>query len=77
MGPICRYPPGQLGCGMRAITLISKSKPASQVMRGRYYVVDRLFERAELRLGAKAQQVVTISRVGEERSRDQREGRRS
>jgi type IV secretion system protein VirB9 len=46
-------------------------------VRGRYYVVDRLFDRAELRLGAKPQQVVTISRVGEESSRDQREGRRS
>lgn len=46
-------------------------------VRGRYYVVDRLFDRAELRLGAKPQQVVTISRVGEERSRDQRKGRRS
>jgi len=33
-------------------------------LRGRYYVVDRLFEAAELRLGTKRQQVVRISRVG-------------
>lgn len=31
-------------------------------MSGRYYVVDRLFERAELRLGADRQSVVRISR---------------
>lgn len=46
-------------------------------VRGRYYVVDRLFDRAELRLGTKPQQVVTIRRVGEEPSRDERKGRRS
>lgn len=33
-------------------------------LRGRYYVVDRLFDAAELRLGAKRQQVVRISRTG-------------
>lgn len=33
-------------------------------LRGRYYVVDRLFDNAELRLGAKRQQVVRISRIG-------------
>lgn len=44
-------------------------------LRGRYYVVDRLFERAELRLGERRQQIVRISREGrsqaprEERSR--------
>lgn len=32
-------------------------------MRGNYYIVDRLFAAAELRLGAKAQQVVRISRT--------------
>ena len=31
-------------------------------VKGRYYVVDRLFERAELRLGEKKQQVVKIMR---------------
>ena len=33
-------------------------------LRGRYYVVDRLFGAAELRLGAKRQQVVRIIRQG-------------
>ena len=32
-------------------------------MRGNYYIVDRLFAAAELRLGAKPQQVVRISRI--------------
>lgn len=31
---------------------------------GRYYVVDRLFESAELRLGAKKQKIVRITRIG-------------
>lgn len=34
-------------------------------MRGRFYVVDRIFDRAELRLGAGKQQVVRIDRVTE------------
>lgn len=33
-------------------------------LRGRYYVVDRLFDTAEMRLGTKHQQVVRISRIG-------------
>lgn len=33
-------------------------------LSGRYYVVDRLFETAELRLGTKRQQVVRIARTG-------------
>ena len=32
-------------------------------MRGNHYIVDRLFAAAELRLGAKPQQVVRISRT--------------
>jgi len=32
-------------------------------VKGRYYIVDRLFAQAELRLGEKAQQVVRIDRV--------------
>lgn len=41
-------------------------------MSGRYYIVDRIFEAAELRLGEKQQQVVRISRHGARRggSRD-------
>jgi type IV secretion system protein VirB9 len=34
-------------------------------VRGRFYVVDRIFDAAELRLGAKKQQVVRIARVGD------------
>ena len=34
-------------------------------LRGRYYVVDRLFDIAELRLGTKHQDVVRIARAGE------------
>ena len=33
-------------------------------LRGRYYVVDRLFAAAELRLGERRQQVVRIIRTG-------------
>ncbi len=45
-------------------------------VRGRYYIVDRLFDRAELRLGTKPQQVVRISRVAEEPARGRGRGRR-
>jgi P-type conjugative transfer protein TrbG len=41
-------------------------------MSGRFYVVDRLFDAAELRLGAKKQVVVRISRTGTERRRQRR-----
>jgi type IV secretion system protein VirB9 len=39
-------------------------------VQGRYYVVDRIFDTAELRLGLKHQDVVQISRLGE--AEDQR-----
>jgi P-type conjugative transfer protein TrbG len=41
-------------------------------MTGRFYVVDRLFDAAELRLGGKRQSVVRINRIGADRSRRQR-----
>lgn len=41
-------------------------------MVGRFYVVDRLFDAAELRLGAKKQAVVRISRTGADRRRHRR-----
>lgn len=44
-------------------------------LRGRYYVVDRLFDAAELRLGEKRQRVVRIVRLWAEDSRE-RSGRR-
>ncbi|ARS26982.1 P-type conjugative transfer protein TrbG [Sphingomonas sp. KC8] len=59
--------------------VIAASGDASLVnyrMAGRYYVVDRLFDAAELRLGAKDQQIVRISRDGSER-RGQRRRRAS
>lgn len=34
-------------------------------VRGRFYVVDRIFDHAELRLGTKKQQIVRITRVAE------------
>ena len=45
-------------------------------VRGRYYVVDRLFAAAELRLGERRQQVVRIVR-GQERGERRRRGRSS
>lgn len=45
--------------------LIGADKQAELVnyrVRGRYYVVDRIFDAAELRLGTKKQQIVRISR---------------
>lgn len=45
-------------------------------LRGRYYVVDRLFSAAELRLGERRQQVVRIVRVGPAQQR-RRRGRAS
>jgi len=41
-------------------------------LRGRYYVVDRLFSEAELRLGSGKQQVVRIVKDGEAASRKRR-----
>lgn len=38
-------------------------------LRGRYYVVDRLFDAAELRLGTKHQDIVRIDRAGAKRER--------
>lgn len=43
-------------------------------MAGRFYVVDRLFDAAELRLGAKQQQVVRITRDAGKRGRGGRRG---
>ena len=41
-------------------------------VQGRYYVVDRLFDVAELRLGLKHQDIVRISRAGEPDKRRRR-----
>lgn len=44
-------------------------------VRGRYYVVDRIFDAAELRLGTKKQQIVRIARIGD--GTPSRKGKRS
>ncbi|SDA36871.1 P-type conjugative transfer protein TrbG [Sphingomonas sp. NFR15] len=43
--------------------------------RGRFYVIDRIFDVAELRLGTKKQQIVRIDRVAEDRA--PRKGKRA
>ena len=43
-------------------------------MRGDYYVVDRLFDAAELRLGEKKQDVVRITRGGKKHRRNKEKG---
>ena len=40
-----------------------KAELVNYRLRGRYYIVDRLFDAAELRLGSRKQQVVRIERV--------------
>ena len=45
-------------------------------LRGRFYVVDRLFDRAELRLGARRQEVVRIVRIPARTDRRGRKGGR-
>ena len=44
-------------------------------VRGRYYIVDRIFDAAELRLGTRKQQVVRVDRVADGRA--SRKGKRS
>jgi P-type conjugative transfer protein TrbG len=59
--------------------VIGEDREASLVnyrVAGRYYVVDRLFGAAELRLGGKRQQIVRIERTAERRAR-RRTGRAS
>ena len=43
-----------------------KAQLVNYRVHGRFYVVDRIFDRAELRLGTKHQQVVRISRVADD-----------
>jgi len=50
------------------IFIVGKEGEAQLVnyrVKGRFYVVDRIFDAAELRLGTKDQQIVRIHRVGE------------
>ncbi len=46
-------------------------------LRGRYYVVDRIFDTAELRLGTKQQDIVRITRVDETMGRSRAKRRAS
>ncbi len=60
--------PASLATGEAPPLFVVGAKGDAQLVnyrvRGRYYVVDRLFDVAELRLGLKHQQVVRISRTG-------------
>jgi len=62
------FPP-TLGVGEAPPLFLVGAKGDAQLvnyrLRGRYYVVDRLFDVAELRLGTKHQDIVRIARVGE------------
>jgi type IV secretion system protein VirB9 len=64
--------PATLGTGEAPPLFLVDAKGTTSLVnyrvQGRYYVVDRLFDAAELRLGLKHQQVVRISRIGERRN---------
>lgn len=59
--------PGSLGTGEAPPLFIigsdGKAELVNYRLRGRFYVIDRIFDAAELRLGLKKQQVVRIDRV--------------
>jgi type IV secretion system protein VirB9 len=61
--------PADLGVGEAPPLFLVDAKRTAQLVnyrvQGRYYVVDRLFDAAELRLGLKHQDIVRISRTGE------------
>ncbi|WP_313804029.1 P-type conjugative transfer protein TrbG [Sphingobium sp.] len=61
--------PASFGTGEAPPLFLVDARGTAQLVnyrvQGRYYVVDRLFERAELRLGLKRQEVVRISRSGQ------------
>ncbi|NIJ35158.1 P-type conjugative transfer protein TrbG [Sphingomonas oligoaromativorans] len=65
--------PATLGTGEAPPLFLVDAKGIAQLVnyrvQGRYYVVDRLFETAELRLGLKHQQIVRISRTGQSDTR--------
>lgn len=61
--------PATLGVGEAPPIFLLDTKGEAQLVnyrvKGRFYVVDRIFDVAELRLGTKKQQVVRISRVAD------------
>lgn len=69
------FPPEMAGGEAPPLFVIGSSGRAELVnyrLRGHYYVVDRLFSLAELRLGEKRQQVVRIVRTGKAHRRGRR-----
>jgi type IV secretion system protein VirB9 len=65
--------PASLGTGEAPPLFLVDARGTAQLVnyrvQGRYYVVDRLFETAELRLGLKHQKIVRISRAGQSDTR--------
>lgn len=65
--------PSDIGVGEAPPLFVIAQDGAAQLvnyrMREHYYVVDRLFDRAELRLGTKRQQIVRISKVSSKTAR--------
>ena len=61
--------PADIGVGEAPPLFLVNAKGTAALVnyrvQGRYYVVDRLFDTAELRLGLKHQDIVRISRTGE------------
>ena len=68
--------PANLGVGEAPPLFLVDSKGTASLVnyrvQGRFYVVDRIFDTAELRLGLKHQDVVRITRVGEADKRRRR-----
>lgn len=65
------FPPGLVASEAPPLFVVGAGGSAELVnyrVRGRYYVVDRLFAAAELRIGERRQQVVRITREGGARS---------
>ena len=61
--------PAQIATGVAPPLFVVGTNGAAELvnyrMRGHFYVVDRLFDVAELRFGLKRQQIVRITRLGE------------
>ncbi|MEP9403626.1 P-type conjugative transfer protein TrbG [Sphingomonas sp. VNH70] len=68
--------PASIGVGEAPPLFVIGAQGEAQLvnyrMSGRFYVVDRLFDIAELRLGARKQAVVRITRTGADRHRRER-----
>lgn len=70
--------PASISVGEAPPLFVTDAKGKAQLvnyrMRGDYYVVDRLFDAAELRLGEKKQNVVRITRGGKKHRRNKEKG---